>query len=355
MPYSIWVHFSTFGCIFRHLDAFFLSNSIGNGLYTSANVGETVFTVIVVTIGLVLFAFLIGNMQKYLQSVSRQLEEWRVKRADTEIWMDHRNLPPELKESIRHYDRFMWLATKQVDEETILNDLPIDLRRQIKGYLCLSLVRQVPLFNEMDETTLDAVCERLKPTYWTESMFLVKEGHPVNQMFFIIRGRLDSCTTDGGRPGFFNSCKIGPGDFCGEELLTWALNPRADVVFPLSTRTVKAITEVEAFALVAEDLKFVTSIFRRLHTKQLRHTFRFYSHQWRTWAASFIQAAWRRHKKLKKMAGGRDRECEKPPQRTFWSRYAETLLWNMVLRNSGRLASSSAVTTLQKPVEPDFD
>ncbi|GJV95956.1 cyclic nucleotide-gated ion channel 1 [Tanacetum coccineum] len=47
--------------------------------------------------------------------------------------------------------------------------------------------------------------------------------------------------------------------------------------------------------MTADDLKFVASQFRRLHNKQLRHTFRFYLQQWRTWAACFIRAAWCRH------------------------------------------------------------
>ncbi|KAK3037889.1 hypothetical protein RJ639_032119 [Escallonia herrerae] len=60
---------------------------------------------------------------------------------------------------------------------------------------------------------------------------------------------------------------------------------------------VKALVEVEAFALRAEDFKFVANQFRCLHSKKLQHTFRFYSHHWRTWAACFIQAAWRRYKR----------------------------------------------------------
>jgi len=149
---------------------------------------------------------------------------------------------------------------------------------------------------------LDAICERLKPALCTQGTCLVREGDPVNEMLFIIRGNLDSYTTNGGRTGVFNSCRIGPGDFCGEELLTWALDPRPGVILPSSTRTVKAVSEVESFALVAEDLKFVAAQFRRLHSKQLRHKFRFYSHQWRTWAACFIQAAYRRYKKRKGVA-----------------------------------------------------
>ncbi|XP_061346548.1 protein CNGC15b-like [Gastrolobium bilobum] len=337
-------------------------SSLGQGLLTSTYVGEIMFAIVVATLGLVLFALLIGNMQTYLQSTTVRLEEWRVKRTDTEQWMRHRQLPPELRQSVRKYDQYKWLATRGVDEESLLKGLPLDLRRDIKRHLCLELVRRVPLFDQMDERMLDAICERLKPALCTESTCLVREGDPVNEMLFIIRGHLDSYTTNGGRSGFFNSCRIGPGDFCGEELLTWALDPRPSVTLPSSTRTVKAISEVEAFALIAEDLKFVASQFRRLHSKQLRHKFRFYSHQWRTWAACFIQSAWRRYKKRKEAAELKAREnvtVDKPETPTYTSGlvvYATRMKRSTrkgVNMNSG--TNSRVVNSnLQKPAEPDF-
>ncbi|KAI4322279.1 hypothetical protein L6164_021990 [Bauhinia variegata] len=331
-------------------------SSLGQGLLTSTFVGEIVFAIIVATLGLVLFALLIGNMQTYLQSTTVRLEEWRVKRTDTEQWMHHRQLPQELRQSVRKYDQYKWLATRGVDEETLLKGLPLDLQRDIKRHLCLDLVRGVPLFDQMDERMLDAICERLKPALCTEGTYLVREGDPVNEMLFIIRGHLDSYTTNGGRTGFFNSCRIGPGDFCGEELLTWALDPRPSVILPSSTRTVKAISEVEAFALIAEDLKFVASQFRRLHSKQLRHKFRFYSHQWRTWAACFIQAAWRRYKKRKEIAKLRTKEnstctVAEPETPTYAARPARS---NRKGVNTHPATDSGVVTSLQKPAEPDF-
>lgn len=156
---------------------------------------------------------------------------------------------------------------------------------------------QVPFFSQMDDQLLDAICERLVSSLSTQDTYIVREGDPVSEMLFIIRGRLDSSTTNGGRTGFFNSITLRPGDFCGEELLAWALLPKSTLNLPSSTRTVRALSEVEAFALRAEDLKFVANQFRRLHSKKLQHTFRFYSYHWRTWAACFIQAAWRRIKK----------------------------------------------------------
>ncbi|KAJ9537306.1 hypothetical protein OSB04_030039 [Centaurea solstitialis] len=266
-------------------------------LSTSTFIGETSFAILIAIMGLVLFAHLIGNMQTYLQSITIRLEEWRLRRRDTEEWMRHRQLPNDLQERVRKFVQYKWLATRGVDEESILHALPTDLRRDIQRHLCLDLVRRVPFFSQMDDQLLDAICERLVSSLSTQGTYIVREGDPVSEMLFIIRGRLDSSTTNGGRTGFFNSITLRPGDFCGEELLAWALLPKSTLNLPSSTRTVKALNEVEAFALRAEDLKFVANQFRRLHSKKLQHTFRFYSYHWRTWAACFIQAAWRRIKK----------------------------------------------------------
>ncbi|KAL3030754.1 hypothetical protein AAZX31_03G235900 [Glycine max] len=274
-------------------------SSLGQNLKTSTDVSEIAFAIFIAIFGLVLFSLLIGNMQKYLQSTTVRVEEMRVKRQDAEQWMSHRMLPENLKERIRKYEQYQWQENKGVEEEALIRNLPKDLRRDIKRHLCLALVKKVPMFEKMDEQLLDAMCDRLKPVLYTEKSYIVREEDPVDEMLFIMRGKVSTMTTNGGRTGFFNSMFLMAGDFCGEELLTWALDPNSSSNLPISTRTVETISEVEAFALMADDLKFVASQFRRLHSKQLQHAFRFYSSQWKTWAATFIQAAWRRYWKKK--------------------------------------------------------
>lgn len=344
-------------------------STLGQGLQTSTYPGESIFSIALAIFGLILFALLIGNMQTYLQSLTIRLEEMRVKRRDSEQWMHHRLLPPDLRERVRRYDQYKWLATRGVDEESLVQCLPKDLRRDIKRHLCLALVKRVPLFESMDERLLDAICERLKPCLYTESTYIVREGDPVDEMLFIIRGRLESVTTDGGRSGFFNRSLLKEGDFCGEELLTWALDPKSGSNLPSSTRTVKALTEVEAFALTAEELKFVASQFRRLHSRQVQHTFRFYSQQWRTWAACFIQAAWRRYSKRKILElrrkeeeaaealagasqGGGGGSSYSLGATFLASKFAANALRG-VHRNRN-LKSARELVKLQKPPEPDF-
>ncbi|GLT46657.1 hypothetical protein SLA2020_204000 [Shorea laevis] len=341
-------------------------SSLGQNLKTSTFVWEIIFAVVISIAGLVLFALLIGNMQKYLQSTGVRVEEMRVKRTDAEQWMKHRMLPENLRERIRRYQQYKWQQTRGVEEESLISCLPRDLRRDIKHHLCLDLLMRVPMFEKMDEQLLDAMCDRLKPVLYTEKSYIEREGDPVEEMLFIIRGNLVSTTTNGGITGFFNAVNLKAGDFCGEALLTWALDPQSSSHLPISTRTVQALSEVEAFALLADDLKFVASQYRRLHSKQLQHIFRFYSVQWKTWAASFIQAAWRRYCRRKFLKLLREEEARlqnaladdsgvSVGASIYVSKFAANALGNLRQDEAPTPRIPERLPLLpQKPAEPDF-
>ncbi|XP_004150319.1 cyclic nucleotide-gated ion channel 1 isoform X1 [Cucumis sativus] len=341
-------------------------SSSGQNLTTSPCIWENCFAISVCISGLVLFAFLLGNMQMYWRSSNAREEKMRVRRNDVEQWMSHRLLPENPRERVRRYEHYTWQETRGVDEHSLLHNLPRDIQRHYKRHLCLALLMRVPMFEKMDEQLLDAMCARLKPVLYTEESCIVREGDPVDEMLFIMRGKLLTMTTNGGRTIFFNSDFLMSGDFCGEELLTWALDPHSSTNLPLSTRTVRSLTEVEAFSFESNDLKFVASQYRKLHSKQLRQIFRFYSQQWRTWAACFIQATWRwrRHqrKKLKEslkeeesrlknaLASLEDQSLSLGTT-VYAARFAANML-RSVRRNSTRRATIAIL--LQKPAEPDF-
>ncbi|KAL0283343.1 UNVERIFIED_CONTAM: Cyclic nucleotide-gated ion channel 1, partial [Sesamum radiatum] len=132
----------------------------------------------------------------------------------------------------------------------------------------------VPIFEKMDEQLLDAMCSCLKPILYTDKSFIYREGDPVDEILFIMKGNILTTTTNGGGTSFFNSVYLTAGDFCGEDLLIWALDPTSSSSLPISTRTVQAVKDVEAFCLMPDDLKRVMCQFIRLHSKQLQHTYR---------------------------------------------------------------------------------
>lgn len=124
------------------------------------------------------------------------------------------------------------------------------------------------MFEKMDEQLLNEMCEHLKPVFHIERSIIAREGDPVDEMLFIKRGCLLT-TTNCGQSDIY----LRDGDFCGEELLTWALNPNSSL--PTSMKLIRAQTNVECFALMADDMKFVTSQWRRHQSRQqLQHTFK---------------------------------------------------------------------------------
>ena len=81
--------------------------------------------------------------QAYVQYTSLRLEEMRLKRRDGEQWMCHPLLPDSSKARIRRYEQYKWQENRGVDAENLIQNLPKDLRRDIKRHLCLALLMRV--------------------------------------------------------------------------------------------------------------------------------------------------------------------------------------------------------------------
>ncbi|CAA6658412.1 unnamed protein product [Spirodela intermedia] len=116
-------------------------------------------------------------------------------------------------------------------------------------------------------------------------MQITKEGDPVKRMLFVLRD------------GVKSSCMLGPGNFTGDELLSWCLRRPFVERLPPSSSTLVTLETTEAFGLEAGDVKYVTQHFRYTFVNdKVRRSARYYSPGWRTWAAVAIQLTWRRHR-----------------------------------------------------------
>ncbi|TYK31716.1 cyclic nucleotide-gated ion channel 1-like isoform X1 [Cucumis melo var. makuwa] len=272
-------------------------SSLGQDLKTSNHLWEVYFAVTITISGLILFALLVGNLQTYLQSTIARLEEMRLKGQDIELWMAYHSLPSKLKKKIKKYERYKWQETKGVDVEQVLRNLPRDLRRDTKRHLFSTPLLRVSKLQNMDKRLLDAICDYLKPVLYIERSFIVQEGEPLDEMVFIIQGKvmIYSKRDSEGADGFSGSGWLTKGDFYGEDLLDWALRNPTSTTVPISTKTIRAHTKVEAFVLMADDLKTVVSKFWWLFSRNSPSL----KAIWAPWAALALQLAWRRYQKSK--------------------------------------------------------
>ncbi|KAL2629490.1 hypothetical protein R1flu_014176 [Riccia fluitans] len=168
---------------------------------------------------------------------------------------------------------------------------------------------QVPLFEHMDDLVLDNVCERLTSYIFIKGEVVLREGDPVMSMLFLVRGHFQSSYQL--RNDQSSYTLLGPGDFCGDELLSWCLRRTPVDRYPPSITTLVALDSAEVFALEARDLKFVVQHFRyKFEDEKMERTLRFYSSGWRMWAAVTIQLAWRRCKAKHKAKASKRKAME---------------------------------------------
>ncbi|GLU23453.1 hypothetical protein SLE2022_394540 [Rubroshorea leprosula] len=256
---------------------------------------EVVFNIIVLTSGLLLVTMLIGNIKVFLHATTSKKQAMQLKMRNIEWWMRKRHLPQGFRQRVRNYERQKWAAMRGVDECEMIRNLPEGLRRDIKYHLCLDLVRQVPLFQHMDDLVLENICDRVKSLIFTKGETITREGDPVQRMLFVVRGHLQSSQVL--RDGVKSCCMLGPGNFSGDELLSWCLRRPFIERLPPSSSTLVTLETTEAFGLEADDVKYVTQHFRYTFVNEkVKRSARYYSPGWRTWAAVAIQLAWRRYK-----------------------------------------------------------
>ncbi|XP_040368995.1 cyclic nucleotide-gated ion channel 1 [Rosa chinensis] len=251
-----------------------LSN-FGTSLETSTYVWESCFAVFICVIGLLLFLYLIGNVQTFM---SMEAQRWEVirnkmllKEKDIERWMDRNELPDDMKKEIKKNITQKLEENKDSDLENLFNILPWYTKKYLKRVLCMDILKKVPKLERMDEKVLKMICDYLKPEMYAEGAMVFHMGEPLDSMLFITEGTILTYKTTGTDNHAHENAKLGPpaspsigtlekGYFYGEQLLHWASQKNVNLTeVPSSADNVKCHTKVEGFVLMAKDLRTVVS------------------------------------------------------------------------------------------------
>nr|POE80355.1 cyclic nucleotide-gated ion channel 1 [Quercus suber] len=217
-------------------------SSLGQNLQTSNYVWESLFTILISLFGLLLFSYFIGNLQLYMQLETARTEEER-KKAEEER--------KKAESVINSLER-----KQDVNVKNLLHHLPEELRNKAKRFLYLDLLKKLPVLENINEQLLLKICDSLKPVYYNEKSYIVREGDPIDETVFITDGIAWSYTTKNDEANVSSLAeRLGKGHFFGGELLEFVLKNPSLPKLPVSPRTVKTHGPIEAFTLKAEELK----------------------------------------------------------------------------------------------------
>ncbi|XP_062119888.1 cyclic nucleotide-gated ion channel 1-like isoform X1 [Humulus lupulus] len=306
-------------------------SSFGQNLDTTSNVQENMFAITISTLGLLLFLYLIGNLQTYMQLETTKSEEarrklsikqpeidsflsnhdlplykkkaikryltrtiredkdfdvkhlfsllgehdhhhietfaaWVTKILDlkknvnstsekkADLWLSKNDIPQDLKRIIKKYIQMRLQDGKDVDIDHILHILPLSQGMLIKKHMCFPMLKKVPLFQNTDEHVYETICKYLKPVTYSEKSYIIRKGEPLDMILFITQGVVWAFGND-----TTPMSRLQKGDFYGNELIEWQLKSTSIDEFPISVANLKSHTNVEALALMANDLEHVVS------------------------------------------------------------------------------------------------
>ncbi|CAN6704920.1 unnamed protein product [Malus baccata var. baccata] len=257
-------------------------SSLGSNLEPSVNGWENLFTTSISIIGLLLFLYLIGNLQMYMQFENAKREEHNRKLRLTrrteqfgpeiELWLFKNGIPTkshkEMKSQVSEKVQQAIEGNRDVNLDNVLPTLPADFQSRIKKCSPLTKLKQV--FSGLDEIALKEMCQYLKPKKFMKNDIIIEQGKPLKKMVFIVDGLVDIEKRNS--DGSCNTSQRGAGELCGQDLLLRGSRSNGEYAeafgqdllceYRPNREQAKAFGDVEALVIMAEDMESVRSRFK---------------------------------------------------------------------------------------------
>ena len=215
--------------------------TVGYGdIYPTTNIGR-IYTMIVMMIGVGMYGFIIGNISTILVSTSVPKAANREKLAHLASYMKQYSIPHELQESIFNYYNFGLQQNVSDNFSKILSELPQELSNEMREYVNIHLITQVPLFRNASQESLKDIVKCFRSEIFSPSETIVKSGEEGNEMYFLVYGLVEVISPEG---KVIN--KLRTGSFFGELALLRKIKRIA---------TIKALTYCQVYRLNNEDLE----------------------------------------------------------------------------------------------------
>ena len=213
--------------------------SVGYGDITPQTEVETIYAIIVMTIGVGMFGYVIGNIAHILANLHPSRTRYVETMERLNAFMEYRDLPSGLQDRVRGYYGYRWEKRLGFDESAIVADLPPSLLADVSLYLKKDVIEKVPFFKGAGEELVREIALAMRPVIYMPGDYIFRSGEKGQEMFFIGRGQVEVLAKD----GHTVQATLHDGQFFGEIALVLR-HPR--------TASVRAVGFCDLYALDKE-------------------------------------------------------------------------------------------------------
>eukprot|EP00002_Diphylleia_rotans_P016279 TRINITY_DN3169_c0_g1_i3.p1 TRINITY_DN3169_c0_g1~~TRINITY_DN3169_c0_g1_i3.p1 ORF type:complete len:455 (-),score=84.34 TRINITY_DN3169_c0_g1_i3:666-2030(-) len=137
---------------------------------------EHILVIIVALSGVATMGSFLGSMTSAIESLNQNKNRFVDRLRGIDEYMSLRNLPPQTRERVRlHYSK-LWVTNRGLDEGTILEDLPRDLRAEVATYLRKDLLKKLHFFKDAQDEFIRELSLRIQPSLYVAGEYVFRHG-----------------------------------------------------------------------------------------------------------------------------------------------------------------------------------
>lgn len=168
--------------------------SVGYGDITPKTDLEVIAAIIVMGLGVLLFAFAIGNVVAFVSQLDDGRSEYRMKQAGIRRYLAFNGVSPTTLSRLRQFSDYLWSQSRGARPAEILNKLPTSIRSEILSEILERSVATVPLFSKAPPTLRNRLLMLLHPEFYPPGSIILNQDEPGDEIIFITHGNVTIAT-----------------------------------------------------------------------------------------------------------------------------------------------------------------
>ncbi|KRX03617.1 Cyclic nucleotide-binding protein [Pseudocohnilembus persalinus] len=161
--------------------------TLGNDI-APITIGQAIFSILICVAGSFLTAIFFGEIAVLIAKLNAEQTLYQNKLEKLEMKLKHNSIPKVLQNKVLEYFDFCWEKKKLVENITDFSLLSKPLQKEIHFHLHRDIIKNVPLFKELELNEIVWIIQRLKTDIYLPDDFIIREGEVGNDMFFLMDG-----------------------------------------------------------------------------------------------------------------------------------------------------------------------
>ena len=170
--------------------------TVGYGETTPLTNAQHIYAMIIMLAGVGVYGFIIGNVANLLSKRNPARSQFFNNLDQLKVFVNYRNIPLSLQKKISDYYTYIWKKKLGFDESVFLSGLPQGLQNEVSIHLKREILEKIPLFKGVSDNFLRDVSLHMRPIVCVPDECVFNEGDIGNEMYFVIRGKLEVVMND---------------------------------------------------------------------------------------------------------------------------------------------------------------